>query len=274
MTHTLPKRSIKFRSVFISDVHLGFRGSSAQYLLDFLKSVDTKYLYLVGDIVDVWSLKRSFFWPQEHNNVLRLVLSMAKRGTQVVYIPGNHDEIFREYAGHVFGNLQIRLEALHSTADGRSLLVVHGDQFDGVIKCASWLGHLGSFAYDGILWVNRHFNRVRRRLGMPYWSLATYLKEKAGTALTYIDAFEKAVMYEAKRRNVDGVVCGHIHRAQLMTVQGINYMNCGDWVESCTALTEDEQGRFSLLHWSEQPHVLSGNRAGELVKIPELTRAA
>jgi len=274
MTHNPPKRSLKFRSVFLSDVHLGFRGASAQYLLDFLKSIDTEYLYLVGDIVDVWSLKKSFYWPQEHNNVLRLVLSMAKRGTQVIYVPGNHDEMFRDYAGHAFGNLQIQREALHTTADGRTLLVIHGDEFDGIIQCASWLGHLGTHAYDAILWANRHFNWARRRFGLPYWSLATYLKQKAGTALTYIDRFESAVVHEAKRRGVDGVVCGHIHRAQIAEVQGVQYLNCGDWVESCTTLTEDHHGRFSLLHWSEQPQVLGRCSAGQEADAQALTQAA
>jgi UDP-2,3-diacylglucosamine pyrophosphatase LpxH len=274
VTQSIPKRSIKCRSVFVSDVHLGFRSSSSHYLLDFLKSLDTEYLYLVGDIVDVWSLKKSFYWPQEHNNVLRLVLSMAKRGTKVIYIPGNHDEIFREYVGHVFGNLEIRQEALHTTADGKTLLVVHGDQFDGIIKCASWLGFIGEFAYDAILWLNRHFNWMRKKFGMPYWSLAAYLKQKAGTALTYISAFEQAVVHEAKRRGLDGAVCGHIHRAQIATIQGTRYLNCGDWVESCTALTEDEFGSFSLLHWSEEPQVLGGAHAGEPIKPQELTQAA
>ena len=256
MTHNPPKRSIKLRSVFLSDVHLGFRGASANYLLDFLKAVDTEYLYLVGDIVDVWSLKKSFFWPQEHNNVLRLVLSMAKRGTRVVYIPGNHDQMFREYAGHAFGNLEIQRETVHVTADGRNILVMHGDEFDAVIKCASWLGHLGTHVYDAILWANRHFNSARRLLGLPYWSLATYLKYKAGSAVTYIDRFEKAVVHEAQRRRVDGIVCGHIHRARLAEIDGIHYMNCGDWVESCTTLIEDYSGRFSLMHWSERQHLV------------------
>jgi UDP-2,3-diacylglucosamine pyrophosphatase LpxH len=274
MTQNPPKRPIRVRSVFLSDVHLGFRGASASYLLDFLKSTDTEYLYLVGDIVDVWSLKKSFFWPQEHNNILRLFLSMAKRGTRVIYIPGNHDEMFREYAGHVFGNLEIQMDATHITADGRSLLVTHGDQFDGVIKCARWLGLLGEHVYDAILWLNRHFNSLRRRVGLPYWSLATYLKQQAGAALSHIDRFEKAVAHEAKRRGFDGVVCGHIHRALISEAHGVQYLNCGDWVESCTTLIEDHAGRFSLLHWSEQPQVLGRCHASEQADAQVLTRAA
>lgn len=257
MTHNPPKRSIKCRSVFVSDVHLGFRGASAQYLLDYLKSIDPEYLYLVGDIVDIWSLKKSFYWPQEHNNVLRLILSMAKRGTRVIYVPGNHDEMCRDYIGHAFGNLEIHREAEHVTADGRRIWILHGDEFDGAIKCASWLGFVGNYAYDGILWLNRHCNGLRRKMRLPYWSLATYLKQKAGTALSYIDHFERAVVHETKRRGFDGAICGHIHRAKLAEMQGVQYMNCGDWVESCTSLIEDQQGRFSLVHWSEQPRVLA-----------------
>jgi UDP-2,3-diacylglucosamine pyrophosphatase LpxH len=260
------KRSLKVRSVFISDVHLGFRGCSADFLLDYLKSVDTEYLYLVGDIIDVWNLKRTFFWPQEHNNVLRLILSKAKRGTKVIYVPGNHDEVFREYAGHAFGNLSIEREAIHTTADGRKLLILHGDEFDGVVKSAPWLAHLGSYAYDFILRLNRYFNWLRRKLGFKYWSLAAYLKHKAKTAVMYIDRFEDTLAREAKRRGVDGVVCGHIHRAQIQMLDGIQYMNCGDWVESCTTLIEDEFGQISLLHWSEQQEWLKASRTS-LVKV-------
>jgi len=274
MTANPPKRSLKYRSVFISDVHLGFRGSSAQYLLDFLKSVDTEYLYLVGDIIDVWSLKKSFHWPQEHNNVLRLILSKAKRGTNVIYVPGNHDEVFRDYVDHTFGNLTIQREAVHVTADGKKLLVLHGDEYDSVIKCAPWLGHIGSHAYDLILRLNRHFNWVRRTLGFPYWSLAAYLKHKAKTAVTYIDRFEETLAHEAKRRGADGVVCGHIHRAQIAEVQGVRYMNCGDWVDSCTTLTEDHNGHMALLHWSERQHVIGESGGIQQAATKPLEQAA
>lgn len=274
MTQNPPKRSIQCRSVFLSDVHLGFRGASAKYLVDFLKTIDTEYLYLVGDIVDIWSLKKSFYWPQEHSNVLRLVLSMAKRGTCVVYIPGNHDEMFREYVGHAFGNLKIQREAEHTTADGRRLLILHGDEFDGIIKCASWLGHVGNYAYDIILWCNRHFNGLRSKLSLPYWSLASYLKEKAGTALTYIDRYEAAVVHEAKSRGFDGAVCGHIHRAKIADVRGVQYMNCGDWVESCTTLVEDHAGRFSLLHWSERPQLLDRCNSGSAIASQTVAQLA
>jgi len=256
MTRNPSKRALRFRSVFISDVHLGCRGSRADYLLDFLKSIDTDHLYLVGDIVDGWSMSRSFYWPQTHNNVLRLILSKAKHGSKVTYIPGNHDAPFREHVGLTFGNVIVQREAIHTTADGRVLLVMHGDEFDTAIRCGRWLSHVGHHAYDLILNLNRYCNGLRRALGYPYWSLATYLKQKAGSAVKYIDRFESAALMEAKRRGMDGVVCGHIHRPKLTKVDGLDYLNCGDWVESCTALTEDFNGRFTLLHWSERQHVV------------------
>lgn len=257
MTKQPPKRPLKLRSVFISDVHLGCRSAGVQYLHDFLKQVDTDYLYLVGDIVDIWSLKRSFYWPQEHNNVLRLILSKAKQGTKVIYIPGNHDEMFREFVGHNFGKLQVRRNAVHTTADGRRILVLHGDEFDGAIKCAAWLGLVGHHAYEVILSLNRRVNWLRGKLGFPYWSLAAYLKHKAQSAVKYIDRFEHSAVQAAQRRGLDGVLCGHIHRPKLAEVDGLQYMNCGDWVESCTTIIEDHAGHMSLMHWSDQQRVVT-----------------
>jgi UDP-2,3-diacylglucosamine pyrophosphatase LpxH len=250
------KAPLKFRSVFISDIHLGFRGCSADYLLDFLHSIETDNLYLVGDIIDLWSLKKSFFWPQAHNNVIRTILGKAKRGTRVVYIPGNHDSVFREYDGMVFGNVEIRLEAVHETADGRRLLVLHGDEFDSVIKASPMLEALGNRAYAFILRLNRYVNFFRRRFGFPYWSIAAYLKHKVKNAVSYIANFEQALADEARRRGVDGMVCGHIHRADIATIDGVLYCNDGDWVESCTTLTEDDSGRLSLLRWTERKATL------------------
>jgi UDP-2,3-diacylglucosamine pyrophosphatase LpxH len=209
-------------------------------------------------------LKKSFYWPQEHNNVLRLILSKAKRGTKVIYIPGNHDEMFRDYVNHRFGKLQVKRDAVHITADGRRILVLHGDEFDGVIKCASWLGHLGHHAYELILGLNRRLNWGRRKLGFHYWSLAAYLKLKAQSAVSYIDRFEQAVVRVGKQRGMDGVLCGHIHRAKLAEMDGIQYMNCGDWVESCTSIVEDFDGHMSLLHWSDRQEVL--NRTNDTSK--------
>jgi UDP-2,3-diacylglucosamine pyrophosphatase LpxH len=249
--------TFRFRSVFISDVHLGFRGCSADYLLDFLHSVETDTLYLVGDIIDVWSLRKSFFWPQQHNNVIRTILGKAKRGTRVVYIPGNHDELLREYDGLVFGNVEIRREIVHETADGRRFLVLHGDEFDSVIKASPLLEALGNRAYALALRLNRYVNFLRRQFGFPYWSVAAYLKHKVKNAVTYIANFERALALEARRRGLDGAICGHIHRAEITDIDGVLYCNDGDWVESCTTLTEDFSGRLSLLRWTERREVVT-----------------
>ena len=251
------KPTFQFRSVFISDVHLGFRGCSAGYLLDFLHSIETENLYLVGDIVDLWSLKKSFIWPQQHNDVIRTILGKAKRGTRVVYIPGNHDSLFREYDGMAFGNVEIRREALHETADGRRFMVLHGDEFDAIIKASPLLEALGNRAYAFVLGLNRYVNFFRRRFGFPYWSIAAYLKHKVKNAVKYIANFERALADEARRRGVDGMICGHIHRAEISDIDGVLYCNDGDWVESCTTLTEDFSGRLSLLRWTETKEVVS-----------------
>ncbi len=238
------------RSVFISDVHLGSRGCNAAALLSFLREVQTDNLYLVGDIVDLWSLRKSFYWPQEHNNVLRTILGKAKHGTRVIFVPGNHDEDFREFAGSMFGNLEIVRDCIHTTAAGERLLVLHGDEFDSVVKCSRWLALLGSHAYDFSIEMNRHFNRIRRFFGYEYWSLANYLKHKVKNAVNYISSFEQAVAHEVRRRGVDGVVCGHIHRAEISRIDGVLYCNDGDWVESCTALVEDRNGRLAIWNWT------------------------
>jgi UDP-2,3-diacylglucosamine pyrophosphatase LpxH len=259
MSPTPPKTVLRFRTVFISDVHLGFRGCSAEYLLDFLRSIETDTLYLVGDIIDVWSLKKSFFWPQSHNNVIRTILGIAKRGTRVVYVPGNHDSVFRDYDGMVFGNVEIRREAIHETADGRRLLVLHGDEFDAVIKASPLFEALGNRAYTFILGLNRYVNFFRRRFGFPYWSIAAYLKHKVKNAVKYIANFEQALADEARRRNLQGLVCGHIHRAEITEIDGVLYCNDGDWVESCTTLTEDFDGRLALLRWTETKQVIASS---------------
>jgi UDP-2,3-diacylglucosamine pyrophosphatase LpxH len=243
--------AVKLRTVFISDIHLGTRGCRADLLLEFLSTIEAETLVLVGDIVDVWALRRALYWPQLHTDVVRKILGMARKGTRVIYVPGNHDEAFREFSGWTFGNLEVRREYRHETADGRDLMVVHGDEFDSVVKTAPWLARLGSRAYDFLLWLNRYVNFFRRVFGFPYWSLAAYLKHKVKNAVQYIDSFEKVVAYAARRRGVDGVVCGHIHRPEITTIDGILYCNDGDWVESCSTLVEDLQGRLSLWNWAE-----------------------
>ena len=244
-------RQRTFRSIWISDVHLGTKGCKAEFLLEFLRTHDSDYLYLVGDMIDGWRLKRGWFWPQAHNDVLQKLLRKARKGTQVIYVPGNHDEFARDYVGHAFGAIEVVEEAVHLTADGRRLLVVHGDQFDGVVRYARWLAVLGDHAYTAALALNHWFNLARRRLGYPYWSLSAYLKHKVKNAVRYIGDYEAAVVEAARARGVDGVVCGHIHHAELREVDGCTYANCGDWVEGCTALVEHPDGRLEVLRWDD-----------------------
>jgi UDP-2,3-diacylglucosamine pyrophosphatase LpxH len=242
-------KKLRLRTVFLSDVHLGSRDCRARELLEFLDSIEVDHLYLVGDIVDLWSLRKSFYWPQEHNEVLRVVLEMARQGTEVIYIPGNHDAELREFCGSVFGNLRIRRRFVHSTADGREFLVLHGDEFDTAVKCSRWLARFGAVAYDFTMRINRTMNAARRLIGLEYWSLAGYLKLRLPNAMRYVRAFEHAAAQAAAQRGLDGVVCGHIHRAELREIDSVLYCNDGDWVESCTALVEDMNGRLALSSW-------------------------
>jgi UDP-2,3-diacylglucosamine pyrophosphatase LpxH len=239
----------EYRTIWISDVHLGTRGCKAEILLDFLKWTEAETIYLVGDIVDGWRLKKSWYWPQTHNDVVQKVLRKVRKGTRVVYVPGNHDEWLRDYVRLQFGGVEVVEDAVHVTADGRNLLVLHGDAFDVVVKHARWLALLGDTAYDLALYVNRHFNTLRRRLGYQYWSLSGYLKRRVKNAMSYIGSFAEAVAEEARRRGVDGVVCGHVHHAEMRDLGGVIYCNDGDWVESCTALVEHFDGRLELVDW-------------------------
>jgi UDP-2,3-diacylglucosamine pyrophosphatase LpxH len=241
---------MKLRTIWISDVHLGTAGCQAGLLSDFLHSVECDTLYLVGDIVDGWRLRKGWYWPDQHNEVIRRVLKMAHRGTRVIYIPGNHDEMFRDYAGLSFGGVEVQLEAIHTTADGRNLLVTHGDAFDGIVLYARWLAFLGDQAYTLLLKANIVLNAVRRRFNLPYWSLSSYLKKRVKNAVQYIGQYEEVVAREASQRGVQGVVCGHIHCAEIRQFGSITYYNDGDWVESCTALTEAKDGTMSIIDWA------------------------
>lgn len=245
-----PKR--KYRTIWISDVHLGTRGCNADLLLDFLRSVQCETLYLVGDVVDGWQLRKGWYWPDAHNEIVRRILKMAHRGTTVILIAGNHDEMLRQFAGMRFGGVVFALEAVHETADGRRLLVTHGDSFDSVVLYARWLAFLGDQAYSLLLRFNIVLNAVRKRLKLPYWSLSAYLKKRVKNAVQFIGAFEDAVAHAARDRGVDGVVCGHIHSAEIRQIGSITYYNDGDWVESCTALVEASDGTMSLVHWAEE----------------------
>ncbi|HUB97569.1 MAG TPA: UDP-2,3-diacylglucosamine diphosphatase [Stellaceae bacterium] len=248
---SLPGQIARYRSIFLSDVHLGTRGCKAVFLLDFLRWTESEYLYLVGDMVDGWRLRKSWYWPQAHNDVVQKLLRKARKGTRVIYVPGNHDEWLRPYCESQMGGVWLQKEALHMTADGRMLLVIHGDDFDGVVRYARWLALLGDWAYDTAIVINHWFNLVRRRLGYPYWSLSAYLKFKVKNAVQFICEYASAVSAEAKRRNVAGVVCGHIHHAEMRDIDGVLYCNDGDWVESCTALVEHFDGRLEILNWME-----------------------
>ena len=238
-----------YRAIFISDLHLGTPGCQADALLDFLKRHTSDYLYLVGDIVDGWQLRRRWYWPQAHNDVVQKLLRKARKGCQVIYVPGNHDEFAREFLNHHFGGIDVTEEAVHETIDGRKLWVIHGDYFDAVVQQAKWLAHVGDHMYEFTLKLNRYLNNLRGRLGLPYWSLSAYLKHKVKKALTYVTDFENAVAHEALKQGYQGVVCGHIHRAEIRDVNGILYCNDGDWVESRTAVVEHVDGRLELYHW-------------------------
>ncbi|MEQ9815756.1 MAG: UDP-2,3-diacylglucosamine diphosphatase [Azospirillaceae bacterium] len=242
----------RFRTIFISDIHLGTRACQAERLLDFLKQTDCETLFLVGDIVDGWRLRRSWHWPQAHNDVVQKLLRKGRKGTKIHYIPGNHDEFARAFLGHEFGIVSVADDMVHETADGRRLLVIHGDQFDIVVRRAKWLAHLGDWAYVALLNLNTFVNALRRRLGLGYWSLSAYLKHKTKKAVDFIGRFEATLIAEARRRGLDGVVCGHIHTAETRTVDGLVYCNDGDWVESCTALVEHHDGRLELIRWGDR----------------------
>lgn len=244
-------KPLNYRTIFISDVHLGFSGCSAQYLLDFLRSTRCDTLFLVGDIIDIWQMKKRPYWPQAHNDVVRTILGKAKHGTRVIFVPGNHDEVLRDFDSTVLGNLEIHNEYIHTTADGKRLLIIHGDQFDAVVRSSRTVALIGSALYEMLLKANRLVNYVRRKLGFSYWSLASVLKHKVKQAVSYISNFEEVLAYEAKRRQVDGLVCGHIHRAEIAHIEDVLYLNCGDWVESCTALAEGHDGSIELIHWTE-----------------------
>ncbi|HTH60961.1 MAG TPA: UDP-2,3-diacylglucosamine diphosphatase [Paraburkholderia sp.] len=242
--------STRYRTIWLSDIHLGSGGCQATYLLDFLRHNESEYLYLVGDIIDGWQLKKGWYWPQAHNDVVQKILRKARKGTHVVYIPGNHDEAARQFCNLAFGDIHVREEAFHTTLAGKRLWVVHGDLFDGVIQHAKWLAYLGDSAYTLILLLNRWFNRIRIKLGFQYWSLSQYLKHQVKNAVNFISSFERVMTDEARRRGCDGVVCGHIHKAEIRDIDGLLYCNDGDWVESLSALVETFEGELRIVYWT------------------------
>lgn len=244
-----------YRTIFLSDIHLGTKGCQADLLLEFLRFHDAETLFLVGDIVDGWRLRKGWHWPQAHNDVVQKLLRKARKGAKIVYTPGNHDEFLRNYLGVHFGGVEVVERKIHETADGRRLLVIHGDQFDVVVRHARWLAHFGDWAYVSALWINTWVNKVRRTLGFPYWSLSAWAKLKVKNAVNFIGAFEEALCNEAKRIEVEGVVCGHIHYAAIHKQYGIDYINTGDWVESCTAIVEHHDGRMEIINWADMADI-------------------
>lgn len=238
-----------YRALFLSDIHLGTRGAQADLLLDFLRYNDAETIYLVGDIVDGWRLRRSWYWPQAHNDVVQKLLRKSRKGARIIYTPGNHDEFLRDFLGTHFGGVEVVPDAIHTSADDRKFLVIHGDQFDVVVRHARWLAFFGDRAYVTALNVNTGLNIVRRKLGLTYWSLSAWAKLKVKNAVNFIGKFEETLSLEARRRNVDGVICGHIHHAADHSDFGIRYINTGDWVESCTAVAEHHDGTFEVIRW-------------------------
>ena len=250
---TIRPREFHVRALFISDVHLGTRTARADQLLGLLRCCEADVIYLVGDIIDFWRVRRGPHWPQSHNDVLQKLMRKVRKGTRVVLIPGNHDEGLRDYAGMQFGGVELHRDYLHVTARGHRYVVMHGDEFDVVVRTAKWLALLGDRGYEFALWLNHPLNWVRRHLGLGYWSLSAYLKYRVKTAVAFIGAFEAAVAAEARRRGADGIVCGHIHHAADRTFDGVHYLNCGDWVESCTAVVELQDGQLRVIRWTDPP---------------------
>ncbi len=253
-----PGPKLRFRSIWISDVHLGTPGCQADHLLEFLRHTESSHLYLVGDIIDGWQLRRRWYWPQSHNDVVQKILRKARKGTRVLYVAGNHDEVMRHFLGLAFGGIDVCDEAEHVTADGRRLLVLHGDLFDAVVQRARWLAFVGDQLYMFTLKLNHWLNGARAKLGLPYWSLSQFLKHKVKNAVSYISDFETALAQEARRRDFAGVVCGHIHKAEIRDIDGVLYCNDGDWVESLTALVEMESGELRLVDWKAIEAVRQG----------------
>ena len=266
-----------FRTLFISDVHLGSRAAKAGFLIDFLRHHEAETIVLVGDIVDGWRLKRNWYWPQAFNDVTQKLLRKARKGTRIIYIPGNHDEFLRDFPGMHFGGVEVADRIIHEAADGKRYLVLHGDEFDVVVRHARVVAYLGDWAYDAAIAINVVFAAIRRKLGLPYWSFSSWAKQQVKTAVNFIGEFQKVVAEEARRNGADGVICGHIHHAVIADIDGIRYINSGDWVESCTAIAEHHDGTMELITWQQMAsapvEVLPVSRRGLAVEVREAADA-
>ena len=257
---SVPERTLgerrRFRTIWISDVHLGTKGCNHELLIDFLDHTDSETMYLVGDIIDGWRLKKKVYWPPEHSDIVWRILKRAKRGTRIIYIPGNHDEMVRPFSGMNFGGVEIMRAAFHDTADGRRLMVLHGDEFDTIMLAHRWLAFVGDALYHVMMKLNNWVAAARKRLGLPYWSISKAAKNKVKNAVEFISKYEEVVARAAAERGVDGVVCGHIHTAEFRSFEyggkRVEYWNDGDWVEGCNALVEHADGRMEILHWPDE----------------------
>ncbi len=267
-----PRARTRVRAMFLSDLHLGTKGCQADQVLSFLRAHEADVIYLVGDVVDGWALKGDWYWPQAHVDVIDELLRKARGGTRMIYIPGNHDEFLRDYYGTHFGGVEVVESCVHQALNGRRYLVIHGDLFDVVITQAKWLALIGGKAYDVAIALNTWFNAARRAFGMPYWSLSQWVKLKVKNAVAFIGAFEEALAAEAARREADGVICGHIHHAVIREAGASHYLNCGDWVESCTAIVERFDGTFAIVRWAEETAREAAERA-EVEAVPALRQA-
>jgi UDP-2,3-diacylglucosamine pyrophosphatase LpxH len=245
----------RYRTLFLSDFHLGARGCQADLILDLLQRLDAEKIFLVGDIIDGWQLRSGWYWPQSHNDVVQKLLRKVRRGARMTWVPGNHDEFARQFIGLTFGGIQIKRNAIHTAADGRRYLITHGDEFDVVVRHAKWLAFLGDHAYDFAIWTNRRLNTVRRSLGLPYWSFSAWAKLKVKKAVNFIGSFENELAAEARRRGVDGIVCGHIHHPTIRDISGVTYINTGDFVESCSFVVEHDDGRMQVIRWTARTEV-------------------
>ncbi len=264
---------MQHRTLFLSDVHLGSPGCQAEMLLDFLEQNRADTIYLVGDIIDAWRLKRSWFWPKSHDDVVQALLTRAREGARIYYIPGNHDEALRGYLGTHFSGVEVVNTATHVTADGRRFFITHGDQFDSIVVNARWLAHVGDRAYELARWLTIWLNRIKKLWGGQYWSLANWAKQQVKQAVNFISEYERVLTSEARRKNFDGIVCGHIHSACIRKIDGLDYVNTGDWVESCTAVVEAMDGSLILVDWIAETRLRSdrhSNTAGQCSLESEL----
>jgi UDP-2,3-diacylglucosamine pyrophosphatase LpxH len=257
-----PAETTSYRSIWISDVHLGTRHAQVDKLLAFLRDTECSHLYIVGDFIDGWMLRRKWHWSENYNVLIQKLLRKNRKKTRVTLITGNHDEFLEKFLGMSFGAVELVERAVHTTADGKQFLVIHGHQFDGLSHFNRLLDRVGTVLYDRILDMNAWINRARRSMGFGYWSFASYIKLKAKAAVKYVTDYEDAMIQFARKSGMAGVICGHIHRPEIRDLGDVFYMNCGDWVENCTALAEDFEGKFTLIKFHESDVHSAGRRPG------------